>query len=258
MYFRLSRVPIVAPIQRRLARRAVPVGTLRWVAVPGGRNVGMRMHVDPRSELGYLRGDHEPWLQDLLAETLEPGGMYLDVGSHVGFFGMLAARIVGPEGTVHCFEPDPSTFRRLCDNLDANALSGVHRHNVAAWSSAGSVRFASSSDADSGVTGHVLEGSPEGVDVPAVTLDGILDGDRPDLVKIDVEGAEVEALAGASATVRACATTWVVEVHSEALATAVIDLFREHGYATTTTSPVHATYSDYGQDYVVAVPADGG
>lgn len=253
-YFRLSRVPVVASLQRRIARRVVPLGTLRWVTVPAGRNQGMRMQVDPRSELGYLRGDHEPWLQQMLAQELKPGGCYVDVGSHVGFFGILAATLVGPTGTVHCFEPDPATFRRLCENLDANRLSGVRRHQAAAWSTAGRVTFASSSEADSGVTGHVTDTADGGEEVSAVTLDEVLGELRPGLVKIDVEGAEMEALKGAAATVRAGQTTWVVEVHSQALEQDVVRLFRDHGYETTTTSPTHETYSDYGQDYVVATP----
>lgn len=80
------------------------------MSVPHGLNRGLEMLVDPRAELGYLRGDHEPWIQDLLADWLPPGAVFLDVGSHVGFFTMAASRLLGCDRTVIAVEPDSETF----------------------------------------------------------------------------------------------------------------------------------------------------
>jgi precorrin-6B methylase 2 len=203
--------------------------------VPAGANAGLELLLDPRAEVGYVRGDHEPWLQDLLREWLRPGDEYLDVGSHVGFFALVAARCVGEAGRVVAFEPDPENFARLEANRDRNGLTQIECLKAAAWSSDGRVRFDSSTHQDSGVQGAVVTGG--GVEV-----------------KLDVEGGEVEALRGAQQLLARRSTHWAVEVHSAALQQEVTEIFERHGYRTRTVAPRHEVYSDYQQDYVIATP----
>lgn len=251
-FYRASKIPGLKVLQRTFARRVVPVGQMRWITVPEGLNAGLAMQVDPRSEVGYLRGDHEPWIQDLLTEWLSPGAMFIDVGSHVGFFTMAASRLVGDAGTVIAVEPDSTTFRRLELHISRNALANVRLHAAAASASVGTVQFASSLASDSGVRGSVVETpSDTSYSVDATTLDELSRKATPAVVKIDVEGGEVAALSGASGLLRQHTSKWIVEVHSETLRKEVCRLFEAAGYEFEHTSPRRG---DYGQDYVIALP----
>lgn len=64
------------------------------------------MLCDPRYELGYVRGDYEPWTAGFLRHHPSRGMIFLDVGAHAGYWSLLAARLVGPTGRVFAFEPD--------------------------------------------------------------------------------------------------------------------------------------------------------
>jgi FkbM family methyltransferase len=251
-FYRASRVPVISVLQRFLARRVVPAGQMRWIVVPTGLNAGLTMQVDPRAEVGYLRGDHEPWIQDLLSEWLAPGASFVDVGSHIGFFTMAASRLVGATGTVIAVEPDRATYRRLKMHIERNGLENVRAIAAAASASAGTVPFASSQGSDSGVRGSVVaEGSDSSYSVEATTLDDVAAEQTPTLIKIDVEGGEVAALSGAPRLLRSRLSKWIVEVHSDPLRQEVQQIFQAAGYVVDHTSP---RQGDYGQDYIVAVP----
>lgn len=233
----------------------MPRGELTRIQVPDGPNRGLTLSIDPRTEIGYLRGDHEPWLSDALHHWLPAGGTFFDVGSHVGYFALVASRCVGPEGRVVALEPDPSSFLRLCDHVEGNGLTNVIPLQAAAWDEAGSVDFASSSALDGGVRGSVTVQGAGGIEVESITLDELADVEAPDAVKLDVEGGETIALRGAKKLLAKRCTRWIVEVHGDDLRQEVERLFRDSGHAVWTGVPRHATYGDYVQEYVVAVPS---
>lgn len=252
-FYRASRIPGVNVLQRFMARRVVPIGQMRWITVPAGLNAGLVMQVDPRAELGYLRGDHEPWIQELMSEWVSEGATFLDVGSHVGFFTMAASRLVGDTGTVVAVEPDETTFQRLERNVSRNSLANVRLVAAAASASVGTVHFASSLGTDSGVRGAVVhEASDFSRSVDATTLDELTRERTPSVVKIDVEGGETAALLGAARLLGARASRWIVEVHNETLKDEVCQVLEAAGYTIERTSPRRG---DYAQDYVIAIPA---
>ncbi len=71
-----------------------------------GAGQGLRFNV-AGSHSAFILGNHEPEVQELLESVLRPGMTYYDVGANVGFFAIIAARLVGPSGHVVCFEPLP-------------------------------------------------------------------------------------------------------------------------------------------------------
>src|SRR6266566_9692003 len=78
-------LPVFGSVVRRWVRHVLPAGTRRWMRVPRGLAKGRYMLLDPRFELHYARGDHEPWLGELLRRWLRPGDTFVDVGAHIGY-----------------------------------------------------------------------------------------------------------------------------------------------------------------------------
>jgi len=140
----------------------------------------------------YLTGSYEPPTARVIAELLNPGDTFIDVGANSGFFTLLASRRVGPNGRVLAFEPVPSMRERLRANLSLNGSTNVAIHDIALSNRAGEHLF------HEGPPGHKGLSSLRSLDNEAVTfsvktmpLDELL-GDKfaISLIKIDVEGAE--------------------------------------------------------------------
>lgn len=139
----------------------------------------------------------------ILRRLLKPGHHFVDVGANIGYFTMLAARLVGPTGRVDALEPDPINRQRFRDNICANKLEDrVRLHCVAASDHAGEITLyhptANSSEANHGMATFYRALVPESQAciVPTARLDELIDR-VPDLIKMDIEGAELQAIEGA-------------------------------------------------------------
>lgn len=148
-----------------------------------------------------LYGDYEPETTMAVLQLLRPGMCFVDLGAHIGYFSVLAARAVGPSGRVWAFEPAGSTRQVLCLNLAENDVDDIVTVVPRAISdSSGWVRFAI--DNESSVSNRMampgdLEATTE--DVEATSLDEYFaarDWPEVNLIKMDVEGAELAALRG--------------------------------------------------------------
>ncbi len=178
---------------------------------------GAKLVVDTRDRLlapwllmdGLWESHVTGWMHD----HLRPGGVMVDVGANIGYFTVLAAQLVGPEGRVVAVEASPP----LSDIVRRNVAMNGHRSTVTVWNRAawsGSERLqlhqrvhygANSSLAGAGSANlEDLADTEVTVEVEAVPLDDLLDGlERIDVLKLDVEGAEVHALQGLARTLAA-------------------------------------------------------
>jgi FkbM family methyltransferase len=167
-----------------------------------------------------VSNDWEQWRIDTLAtkepETIRwildnfgPGDTLFDVGANIGVYAILAAAC-NPEGTVVAVEPMAANFARLCENALINDLANLRPYclAVAASGGVGTLNFASMEAASSmhsiGAEGLTRQFGPAIVlqaGVGLVTLDALarIEG-VPDLVKMDIDGGEDDALAGAVET----------------------------------------------------------
>lgn len=136
----------------------------------------------------------------LFERLIKPGTVVIDIGAHVGYYTMLAARAVGPTGMVYAFEPDESNYSLLIKNIEINGYSNVVALNQAVSNYLGHSTLVKS-PWHSGIH-HIDYGDQNqtnGVQVETTTIDSFLESlGSPvvGLVKIDVEGSEERVLDG--------------------------------------------------------------
>jgi FkbM family methyltransferase len=154
-------------------------------------------------------------LHRLMAAAATPGATVVDVGANTGYNTVYAAALVGPHGRVVAVEPAADNARVLRDNIAANGLSNVAIHTVAAGRRHETRELFLRGDlsAVNSLFAESVYATVTGVDrVPVAPLDALVDGDA-DLVKIDVEGAELDALAGMTRLLRSDRLRVIVEWH---------------------------------------------
>lgn len=183
------------------------------------RFMGYALHLDvSRSNaqrLLYLEGERFVGERGLVSELVRPGDTVVDVGANIGYYALLAARIVGPRGRVLAFEPEPDNLVELRMNIERNGLGMVEIRPVAVGAQAGTVSFLRG--INGGVTGGAADDGASTVQVPMVALDDVLEG-PVGMIKIDVEGYEGEVLAGARRVIERCKPRLFVEIHPRMLA----------------------------------------
>ncbi|HEX5725970.1 MAG TPA: FkbM family methyltransferase [Longimicrobiaceae bacterium] len=226
----------------RLPRRAPPFAA-RLAPELGG----MRFRCDLRDSVAReacFTGRYEPQETALLRALLGPGAVFVDVGANWGYFSLLAAHRVGPGGRVLALEPDPRLFAVLRDNLAANGLRHAVALPLAAAEAPGTLALAGYEEAGgnwgvSSVVTAAAEAAPRFA-VQGARVDDVLDAQgvgRVDLLKLDVEGAELLALRGMRAGLAAGRYRRVLlELHPRApggaeMVAAALEALRGAGYA---------------------------
>jgi len=215
----LRRVPVLGGLLSWISRRLVPTDALIWVQIQQGPAKGLWIRVNPRTGQCVQQGLGEAVVQQALQRHLRPGMTFYDLGANIGFFSLIAARLVGPGGHVVCFEADPEIAERLRENLARNNFPHAIVEQKAVWSKAGTVSFErvdSSTSPDRGL-GHVSGGmgAPNLISVEATTLDDYtLTHPAPDFLKCDVEGAEAEVFRGANGLLSSKRPRLLIEMHS--------------------------------------------
>lgn len=153
----------------------------------------------------------EPELAELF--ELEEGMVFLDVGAHIGKYAVRAAVKVGDSGRVVAVEPDRDNFQLLVKNIALNGLRNCIPLRIAAYSSEGEITlFKGPSSAEHSTSEDFGKGSYK---VQARVLDNVLKEIGVaglDLIKIDVEGAEIDVLRGLEGTLRKGKTRLIMEV----------------------------------------------
>ena len=180
-------------------KKAQPIlpGGYVWMAeVEGFRfwfNTGDR-------EMGVLMGmgNYEPEVRALMKTVVRPGMRCIDAGANTGYYSCLLGTLVGSAGKVHAFEPMPDNFRMLNKNVEENKLAKVVETYLLACSSS-----SRSIEATAVANMYIARSDHDGekVSMKAAAVDELISG-VVDLIKVDVEGHEMEALTGMSRIIR--------------------------------------------------------
>ncbi len=180
---------------------------------------------------GCWLGTYEREKALAMVAATRPGDVAYDVGANAGYYSLLLSRRVGPSGRVVAFEPLPGNLANLLRHLDLNAVANATVVAAAVSEADGWVGFQA---AASNAMGH-LGGDAERLRVPTVSLDAAIARGLPppDVVKMDIEGAEVGALRGAGALLARRRTVWFISLHGAGPREACLRQLRSTGHVLT-------------------------
>jgi len=223
----------------------------RWVEVSGGALKGCYLHIDPSVHwMGAMaRGEYDPYIYQCLEGTDLTGCVAWDVGAHIGYHTLSFAVLVGATGQVHAFEPVPYNsnriFRHLERNSELKSRVRIHEFPLADCQGSAVLRY-DPRGADGGTAmGAYLTtakpprngGQPKFKPLKVNTTSGdilIAKGrvPRPDIIKVDVEGAEGLVLRGMVGLLAAQHPAHLfIEIHNVTAMFDVMDVLYTCGYA---------------------------
>ncbi|PSO72325.1 MAG: hypothetical protein BRC37_12020 [Cyanobacteria bacterium QH_3_48_40] len=208
---------------KRLTHRTVELQLLS--------NVKMRCQPDSRSAASVLYcGLYDYDEMNFLLRYLRDEDSFLDIGANVGVYTLLAASKIR-SGWIYSFEALPKNYQRLQENLKLNELEQVHTYACAISNSIGSIDL-SLSDGDSTPSIIKSEEDRNVTTVSSNTLDNLLDNCplKLTLAKMDIEGAELLALKGATSLLeKKCPQVWIMEILGTG-STKLVNFLNSYGY----------------------------
>ena len=235
-------IAILDPLRRRAATRFGRV-------VIDDFDSDIAIEVDLSEHIGSQIFWFGSYSRDILIHIdriLMPGMVALDIGANIGEISLFMAKRVGPSGSVHSFEPVPELADQLEANAWRNGFAHMHVHRVCVSDGMGEITLFTRAQAFSDQTMHgglasmfaSLDRPQEQARARMVTLDSWSQGRLPrlDLMKLDIEGAELLALRGASRVLDEFRPTILIEADAGAAAAAgtsldaILDLLEKHRY----------------------------
>lgn len=161
---------------------------------------GKTLYMTQTETAGMPLGRFERHITAQFQAHIAPGMTVYDVGAHIGYHTILMSMLVGAEGKVYAFEPNPRNLMALQANVQANARTNVTIIDQAVSDATQLLQFATF---DYSLVGHIAtDATPADaklIELQATSLDEFvfLDGNpAPDLIKVDVEGAEGQVFFG--------------------------------------------------------------
>jgi FkbM family methyltransferase len=178
-------------------------------------------------DLYSVMPEREGDVNELISSFLKEGDVFVDVGANIGYYSVMAGKIVGENGRVISVEPIPGTARVLNFNLRLNRLKNVKAIQKAAWSSNEIISMRIPKGFFGQASIYEPKGATDLVMVEGVPLDEILRASKVDFLKIDAEGSEYPILTGARKTLKRILCV-VLEASTEK--DEIIRLLKEEGF----------------------------
>ncbi|MFD9702547.1 FkbM family methyltransferase [Lentzea sp. NPDC059081] len=226
------RMPVLKALDVLLPATSLPAVTAELAP-------GVSIELDPGGAMArasLIAAGYEHREAEVLAGATRPGGVFVDVGANIGWFSLLLG-LHRPDAEVWAFEPLPVTSRRLADNVRRARCPNVRVIRAAAGRAAGSAGFVLTDDDAFAHQVSRSEGSPGRS--PAVHTCEVTTVDerwheagrpRVDAMKVDVEGAETEVLAGADEVLHRDRPLLMVETPTAESVLAVREALAPQGY----------------------------
>ncbi len=161
---------------------------------------GSKMFLDKKDCLWLLfNGIYEPIETELVKKELKKGDTVLDIGANIGYYTLLFAKLVGENGKVFAFEPDPTNFTLLKKNIEINGYENVVLVQKAVANKNGTVRLYIKGEDNIGYnTIYDTNDGRKSIEIESIRLDDYFKdyNGQIDFIKMDVEGAEGAVIRG--------------------------------------------------------------
>lgn len=223
-----------------------------WQAISAGPLKGFELYVDPSGEWQreMLAGDYDNFFFKYLEPINLSGKTIFDVGAHLGFHTLHFAQKVGPTGSIIAFEPNQANIDRLSMIIKRNGerTKQVKIMQKAVSDQKGTLTFMCTDGVDDGSScGGFIDGSDtffkkesyseergfKPTTVETISIDDLVTSgtiNKPDLIKIDIEGAEHLAIDGAIETLKKYSPILLIEIHSKFNDTKITNILHDLGY----------------------------
>ena len=211
---RLLRLPLrLIPRHAVIKVKSGPCKGMSWVAGSGTH--------------GCWLGTYELDKQAVMQKFVRPGMTIYDIGANSGYYTLLFSRLVGKTGRVYAFEPLPENAAFLLRHIKMNGLENVTLVNTAVAQANGVSPFNISS---SNYMGSLGGGAT--LNVPTMALDELKSKGFPvpELIKMDVEGAEALVLEGARDVLKAGKAVWFIALHGREATERSFRILKDSGY----------------------------
>ncbi len=216
--------PIVPAKQaiRQLEPFLSRIGVLQAVRIEV--DPGVSLLLDPAEDIARTilvsrQGKWEPEVWAAISSGLSDGAVFFDVGAHIGYDSLKAARLVGENGRVVAFEPNPNTLTLLRSNIEASLARNVIVQPIACTDSEQTLTLFDSTPGGNSGSSSLAKANAGGLTRPYTVRGRPIDDvvselgvTRVDVVKADVEGAELLVLRGAAQTLRRFHPKLILEV----------------------------------------------
>lgn len=202
-----------------------------------------------------IKADLDEWIQqqiyflgtwdrrglNFLRNYLKKDDVFIDVGANIGAYSLVASKIVGKGGRIHSFEPVTKVFERFGENIRLNNMTNITANQKAVYNTSDIISIFVSSVENAGMSSVFHHDSESGIieKVQAITIDDYVDKmnlQRVNMIKIDIEGAELFALQGMQNTLKKFRPITIIEISEDVLKNSnqsgleVSDFMKSMGY----------------------------
>lgn len=178
-------------------------------------------------DLYNVMPEREADVNELILNCLKEGDIFIDLGANIGYYSILAGKIVGNGGQVIAIEPVPTTVKVLNYNIKINNLKNIKVIQKAAWSNEQTINIYTPKFLFGQTSIHKSTISADLIIVEGVPLDILSKFQRVDLLKIDAEGSEYEILKGSIETLK---RTRYVILETSIKKEDIVSLLKDEGF----------------------------
>lgn len=200
----------------------------------GGPLRGSNFSTSRLERASFALGSYEPHVVRAMQTHIKPGMVAYDVGANAGYLTLIMSRLVGAQGHLYSFEPDPKNARALRANVTDNHLSNIEIIPKAVSDECGTITLATY---DYSLISHIVRAATptdaQLVQAPVVSLDHFVYVDqapKPDFIKIDVEGGEEQVFMGAARLIEEAHPTIVAEIRGGSIWQNISTFMKVRGY----------------------------
>lgn len=217
-------------IKQTLQKTVWPYGSVGKIV--RGHLKGYKFIITENSGWSPIFGRWEPESHELFKHLVQKGQTVFDLGANNGIHSLLFSHLTGPSGKIYVFEPLPENIDEIKKNCSLNQVGNITIVEAAVGNHDGTVKFFLGLLNKQGSIAGIGRESGKEVEVKLISLKSFINNGniKPDFIKIDIEGAESDALAGMGELIGSLQPVFFIELHTPEQDRKVGDIFMNQNY----------------------------